>query len=307
MRNVAITGATSFLGQGVIKYLQSKPVNVFAIIRPESKNVNLFKDNKQVTVLRYRMDQTKDWAKEMPNIDSFFHFGWDGVGADGRSNQNIQDKNVNDAVSCMYTAAHLKCRNFLFAGSQAEYGQTAGVVSEQTVCKPIINYGKAKLSVNSLCEPLAKELGINYYHTRIFSVYGQKDHPWALIPSCITTLCDGKEMHLTSCTQYWNYLHVEDAARALCELTFSGAEAGIYNVASTDTRPLKEFVKVIFQECGSGSLHFGTYRNPYEKPVNLQPDIRKLQTAIGFFPMISFEHGISELICQYRKTKEEVV
>ena len=64
----------------------------------------------------------------------------------------------------------------------------------------------------------AKELGVDYIHTRIFSVYGPGDHPWSLIETCIRTFLANGNMEMGPCTQQWNFLYVQEAAQILVKL-----------------------------------------------------------------------------------------
>lgn len=299
---VVITGATSFLGRYLVDELGRQNAEVLAIIRPNSSKRDMYAKYPHVRTILIDMDHIDAWIEAIGSADYFLHFGWDGVGASGRSDAAIQQKNVQAAMRCISGAEALGCKAFLFAGSQAEYGPQTGSISEDIPCNPVIEYGKAKLQV--CMQAIARPSIMKYYHARIFSVYGAGDHPWALIPKCIRTLCAGEEMSLSSCMQYWNYMYAEDAARVLCGLLFSGAESGIYNVASKDTRRLKEFVQVIYDSCGKrGQLSFGTY-NYTESPVSLQPDISRINRVIEEIPFTPFEEVIPKLILKYKSKGE---
>lgn len=301
---VIVTGATSFLGRYIVSELESRGAEVYAIIRPESKSKMLFENNPSVTTVLTNMDNVEEWKKTIVSADYFIHLGWDGIGADGRANTTIQEKNLKDAIGCFYGAADLGCKAFLFAGSQAEYGPQTETISESTKCNPVTEYGRFKLKVSEKLLAI-DNIDMKYYHTRIFSVYGEGDHKWALVPDCIRTLCGKGEMKLSSCKQFWNYMYATDAAYAICQLLLSQAKSGIYNIASTDTRPLYEFVEQIHLLCGhKGSLRFGEY-NPSEKPANLRPSIEALEKAVGVIPHTPFEAAIERMVDLYKKTGEQ--
>lgn len=296
---VILTGATSFLGQHIVTELGKYNKEVYAIIRPTSTKKMLYSTLPYVTTIWTDMDQTELWKEKVGHADYFLHLGWDGVGAAGRSNVQIQDKNVQDTLSCIKAASDLGCKAFLFAGSQAEYGPKYGSISETEACNPTICYGAAKLQVWKQANQMTKQRKLLYYHARIFSIYGIGDHPWALVPSCIKTLCDGRVMQMSSGMQFWNYMYATDAAAVLCRLIFSGAESGIYNVASKDTRRLREFTEEIQKNCDGGKIEYGAYI-PAEKPVNLIPDIQKLEQTLGKFGMTNFSEATKILINRYR-------
>ena len=297
--SVAVTGASSFLGQYVVRELLSRNILVKALIRPKSTAAHLYDRCIGVTVIHEDMVAVDQWLPQMGQCDYFLHLGWDGVGAVGRSNMAIQEQNVGMAEQCFLAARKIGCRSFLFSGSQAEYGPQTEVISETTPCHPVIPYGKGKLMVCERLLSLANGALMRYYHTRIFSVYGLGDHPWALLPNCISTFCDGKVMELSSCEQYWNFMHASDAARVLVKLLLSNAESGIYNIAGHDTRKLRDFVTEVHMLCGSGIPQYGTYVSS-EPIASLQPDISKLEKVVGHVSDASFHEKIAEMVSYYR-------
>lgn len=115
---------------------------------------------------------------------AWLHLGWDGAGSDKRKDVKLQEKNIGYALQSLHTAAALGCKRFLFSGSQAEYGICNEWMKEEQECHPVSEYGKDKVLVYQQATKAAKELGVDYIHTRIFSVYGPGDHPWSLIETC---------------------------------------------------------------------------------------------------------------------------
>lgn len=294
-KTVVVTGATSFLGVHIIDLLKND-FFVYAIIRPQSKSIDKFKNIKNVKVIIADMSDTERWKKEISHADFFLHLGWDGVGTEGRSNFEIQKRNIDNSLRCLESAKELGVKTFIFAGSQAEYGIKNKKISEKEICCPVINYGKAKLAVLKKALPFAEKNDIKYFHLRIFSVYGEQDHPWTLVNTCIRSFLNKETVNLSTCEQYWNFLYVKDAAKQIKSLMLSDAETGIYNIAGNDTRKLKEFVEEIFETCGSiGSINYGGYC-PKEKPANLIPDITKLESKIGKLEYTSFKNGILNIL-----------
>ena len=137
---------------------------------------------------------------------------------------------------------------------------------------------------------------MDYIHARIFSVYGPGDHPWSLVQSCLRTWKQGGEMKLGECTQWWNFLYIEDAAAALVSLLEKG-RAGYYNVAGRDTRRLREFVEEMYELCKrQGSYVYGERPQNAEGLTDLLPDITKIHAETGWEPEIPFAEGIYEIL-----------
>lgn len=291
-----VTGATSFLGSHVVEQLCRQGARVYAVIRPESPSRDRFRGMKNVVTVLAGMGEPEQWVPKIGSAAHFIHFGWDGPGNQGRANASLQQKNIADTLRCLEGAAALGCGTFLFAGSQAEYGPQTGIITEDTQCEPVLPYGKAKLEVFRRAAPLAAANKITWYQARIFSVYGPGDHPWTLVSSCVKGFSAGEDIKLSHCTQRWNFMYAPDAARALAALSVSGAPGGAYNIASRDTRQLLSFVEEIRQVCGNrGSFTLGEY-DAKEPIVSLQPDISKLEAAIGRMSLTDFHTGIEQTV-----------
>ncbi len=339
--NLVVTGATSFLGTALIRQLLTQGHQVYGVVRPDSPNLSAMteavRDRAAVScqgreegfmgggcedrfhILEMELGSLDQISQVIKHpCDMFFHFGWDGSGSHNRTKTDVQQKNVEDGLKALRGAKSLGCRRFLFSGSQAEYGVCQTVMREDMECRPVSEYGKAKVEfgkrARELCRLWARDEGfeMEYIHTRIFSVYGPGDHPWSLVNTCLDTFLKGGVMELGACTQQWNYLYIEDLVKGLLALAFSeepgpdetdfsgsAADCGIYNLAApgTWTRPLREYVEIMRCLCGNrGSCVYGKLPPNAEGPVNLMPSIEKIRARTGWKPEISFEEGIRRML-----------
>lgn len=295
---IVITGATSFLGKKLTETILREGHECFAIVRPESvEKLKSLDADELLHIIPCDVTAVDEWKASLPSFDVFFHLAWSGVGAAGRANPEIQAKNVETTLECMKAAKQLGCKKFVFAGSQAEYGPTDDLTDENHPCSPIIEYGKGKLEVLRRCTELSRILDMDYVHLRIFSVYGEGDHPWTLVSQCVRSFLNGETVDLSLCEQPWNFLYVDDAAEIIYLLGTRETEQGVYNIASSDTRPLKDFVTEMWRLTGEkGNPNFGGRVNAAEKVYGINPCIEKLQNALQFTPKHTFEQGIKSMI-----------
>lgn len=285
-----ITGASSFIGVELCRYLSDNGHSVIAMSRRENEHLEEIMRDGHLQVFRADMQSLFDKAKGI-GADVFIHLAWAGTTHEDRNNPAIHEENVRLSLECVKLAKQMGCQLYVDAGSQAEYGIVPGVLTEETPCNPITEYGKGKLRMYQESCILTKELGLKYIHLRILSVYGENDHDETLIKSSLKKLKANEPVVMQSGNQMWNYVYVKDAARQIAELSINAIgdkefSQEVYNIASNDTRRLQDFIKAMKEIIGSTSvLAFGDY-NP-QKDVNLNPDTHK--TSVIVKPLTTWE------------------
>lgn len=297
MKTVVMTGATSFLGLNVLKKLLEDGYRVYALVRKTSKNLCELPACENLHLIYGDLQNLKVIEKHLVSANYFIHFAWDGSGNIGRADAVVQSKNVDYAMIALEIANRLKCEKFIFPGSQAEYGQKYEEIKEYDSCSPISEYGKAKLSFSNKAHEFCKDKSMSFIHLRIFSVYGYGDREGTLVDLCVTRFMKSEDVQLGSCLQKWNFLYIKDFVEIIEQILMSDIKTGIYNIASSDTRVLKEFVNVIHKVSKSNSqIIFGeTTENPEGSP-SLIPNINKILDVIDEYKFTSFEEGILTII-----------
>ena len=291
MKTAIVTGATGFIGYHLAKKLSALGIFVYAIIRVNSKNKHRLKNLSNIKIIELDMAD----IKKLPSIitakyDVFFHIAWEGE----RNDFIKQYQNVEYTIQAVDIAKELGCKRFICTGSQAEYGLYEDVVTEETLPKPNTAYGSAKVAACYLSKYRAQELGIEWIWTRIFSAYGEYDNPKALIPYLIESFKNNNEVNLTSCRQNWNYLYIDDVVNVLALLIEQGKTGEIYNIASNETKVLKDFVEEIKKIVkGDSTINYATSNNAV---VSLNPCIEKIMVDTSWKIKFKFYEGIYEII-----------
>lgn len=298
-----VTGATSFIGLELIDYLIKQQHKVIGVCRPNSNGLSKIPSGAHVVFAN--MSEYSTLNKVIKSADIFINLAWDGTGHGQRNDVNIQHDNIKNTISSMQAAKKMGCKLFVEAGSQAEYGTITEKITENTPCHPFSEYGKAKLTVQKELFALSEQLDIKYIHLRIFSLFGENDHPWTLIMSSIDKMLRNDPIELSSCTQKWNFLYVKDAVNQIVMLCNYAVKSElfrheIYNIASNDTRVLKDFLVEMYSLTSSKSkLNFGAIT-----PINivsLNPDISKTENTINYISKYTFKEVIDKIICKYKQ------
>lgn len=291
-----ITGASSFIGVELSRYLSDNGHKVIAMSRRANEHLEEIAKDGQLEIVKSDMQTLPEFAKEL-KADVFVHLAWAGTTHEERNNPAVHEENVRLSLECVKLAKRMGCKLYVDAGSQAEYGIVPGVITEDTPCNPFSAYGKGKLKMYKESGVLTKELGLKYIHLRILSVYGENDHDETLIKDTLKKLKEGRAVEMRSGGQKWNYVYVKDAARQIAILSINAVDdkafsQEVYNIASNDTRKLQDFITVMKEITRSSSeLIFGGY-NP-EKDVNLDPNTSKVSSIVAPLTNFTFEKVLS--------------
>lgn len=302
MKKCIVTGATGFIGTALCRELLRESDEVFAVVRPKSVRMHKLKDlqadnpaaETRLHVVEADLGRLGEvLSKTQVHADVFYHLAWNGSAGAEREDFNIQQKNIAYTAEAIRVAKACGCTKFVGAGSQAEYGVVHGVASEdKTVPNPFMMYGAAKLAAYHMGRLLAAQLGIGFVWPRIYSVYGVGENSGTLISYLIETLKKGETPQLSPCENMWNFLYIGDCVKILVALGKSGETEGIYNVASDDTRLLKEFVTELRDIVApSAKLNFGARTADEKRTFWLEPDIGKMEKIVKL-KYLSFAEGI---------------
>ena len=280
-----VTGATGFIGSAFTKILLEYGHEVYAVCLEHSSALKRLPKDPSLKLVYSTLEEYCNLPSQIESADIFVNFAWYGNSVESRSINDIQQKNVSYIAVALKSAQKMGCKLFVEPGTQAEYGTVLDKITEETPCHPFSEYGKAKATVKDVCFNLCEKIGIKYMHLRIFSVYGEFDHLHTLILTSLNRMLENDPLDLSSCTQNWNFIYVRDVAKQiyfLCEKAYKDEnfQHEVFNLASEDTRPLRNFVERIKYLLNSSSvLNFGMLTP--EHLVTLNPDISKMKNYIG--------------------------
>lgn len=300
--NIILTGATSFIGVSLTTLALEQGHKVLAVIRKGSSNcVNLPYSPLLLIEEASLADYTN--IRLMGSYDVCIHLAWDKTTLQGRDDVDAQCKNIQYTIDAVRMAYNAGCRVFLGVGSQAEYGTVNQPLNQHIAAFPTSGYGIAKLAAGQMSHLLCKQLGIRHNWARILSVYGKQDGSQTLLQYVIHMLLKGEKPLLTPCEQIWDYLYLDDCAKALLAIAESGIDGRIYALGSGVSRILRNYIVSIRDTIDPLlPLGFGEIDYYPHQPMFLQADITDLIHDTGYKPDTSFEEGIGKTIAAVRES-----
>jgi UDP-glucose 4-epimerase len=301
---VLLTGASGFVGSYVLRRLVADARHrVAVLLRPSSRTWRI----DEVLNRTRRVDGSLGNLEPARTAIAAFapetviHLAWEGVGGASR-NDPAQVENIRHTVALVQLAHDVGARAWIGLGSQAEYGPTEGPIREDAATRPTTLYGVAKLAAGQFAGHLCRDVGMRFAWLRLFSSYGPKDDPAWMIPSLIRTLLNGERPPLTPGTQLWDYVHVEDAARAIEQTALNAHASGVFNLGSGQSRTIRHVVEQIRDEIDPRlPLGFGDVPFRPDQVMHLEADTGRLREATGWAPEIALAEGLRGTIAWYRE------
>ncbi len=293
MKKVLVTGANGFVGGWLVRELVKNGIEVLALDL-EGHDGNLAK-SELVTFRAFDFSR----VGELDNViadgeyDTFYHFAWIGSAGNGRTDEKLQLNNALWTAECLKFAASKGCKRFVMAGSIMEK-EAAVATTKQGSCPglPYI-YGVGKLAAHYICKPIANSLGIELVWAIITNAYGEGERSPRFVNTTIKKIINGEPLQFTSGVQNYDFVYVEDVARAFYLIGKCGKANCEYVIGSSNARPLKEFIIEMKEAlCPECELVFGDV--PF---TGTNMPLEAFSTAdterdTGFHAQISFTDGV---------------
>ena len=301
IKTILLTGANGFIGSHVAEHLIKNGFQIIALVRAES-DLSLCRDFiKDLVLLDFNsQDLQKSISEYKPTC--LIHAAWEGVSTVQRNDWNIQVKNVTLTTKLLTLANTSGVKKIIAFGSQAEYGNFNGRISENYPAKPNAAYGSVKIAAFQILKTFCELNNLKYYWLRLFSLYGSREKEEWLIPSVIRNACNNIQMDLTACDQYYDYLYIKEFCRAIKLAIESESESGIFNIGSDTSIKIKDLVESIRKKINP-TVQFNYGKLPYRPGQNMhiEGDSGKFYKQFNFEPHTDLDHNLDEILPYYIK------
>lgn len=300
-----VTGASGFLGAAVTAAALRDGHDVIAVARREySARLCKIERSDGGRLVRRVLDLTDSNAFEALLRDAcpdvVVHSAWAGLtGAERDAFDQIDQ--MQACCRLVAAAAHAGVGKFIGIGSQAEYGMTGGRTDETTLPQPSTLYGAAKLSAGILGARISAAVGMDFAWLRLFAVYGPGDNDNWLIPATTAQLLRREQPRLTLGTQVVDYLHVDDAARAVLAVATTRGADGVFNLASGNAVTVRALVEQLRDLAAPGMrLDFGAVSFAPNQVMHIHGAIDRLCAATDWQPAIPLDVGLAQTVAMQR-------
>lgn len=292
MKTAIVTGANGFIGSAVVRELLQHDYHVYAVCRRNSSS-NVPESN-DVEIVFCNLDEMRRLQEAIPArlYDCFYHLAWEGIADAGRDSPEIQIQNVQWTIEALRVAQEIGCERFVGAGSIMERESLAGMLAQGSYPGRGDIYGGSKLLAHIMCKSIAAHLGIDILWGKITNAYGPGENNSRLINSTIRKCLRGESPQFTSGVQNYDFVYIDDVARAFRLIGENGKSFHEYTIGSSTARPLKEFLLEMHRAVAP-EIPFGFGNVPFSG-VNLplaEFDCAQTEADTGFRAQIDFVEG----------------
>lgn len=292
MKKAIVTGANGFVGGAVTKELINNGYKVIALDL-EGHNGNLPEDG-DIIFYSFSLDNSAELKERLreKDIDIFYHFAWAGSAGAARADTSLQLKNAQWTIDCLKLAKELGCSRFVNAGSIMELETIKAVFNPGN--KPGLGYiyGSGKLVAHTMCKSVAADIGIDLVWAMITNAYGVGERSPRMVNTTIQKCIRGEAPQFTAGTQNYDFVYIDDVARAFRLIGENGKAFHEYLIGSSHAKPLKEFLLEMKAAIAPdldfifGDIPFTGVNQPLE-----EFDCSKTEKDTGFKAKITFGEG----------------
>lgn len=304
MKTVIVSGANGFVGSALVKELLKYDYRIFALGR-EGRSSNLAEDSR-VTFVPCELAEMASLKDKLPaeNYDAFYHFAWSGSAGPARADTVLQLQNAQWTVDSLRAAKELGCKRFICAGSIMEHETMAAAYTQGN--KPGMGYiyGGGKVIAHIMCMSVAAQLGIDLLWPEITNAYGVGERSPRMVNTTIQKCIRGEAPQFTAGTQNYDFVYIDDVARAFRLIGENGKPFHEYLIGSSTARPLKEFL-LEMQAAIAPDLDFVFGDIPFtgiDLPLS-KFDCSQTEADTGFRAEVSFAEGCKRTM-QWWKEQE---
>lgn len=292
MKKAIVSGANGFVGGAVVRELLRNGYEILALDQegfsgnlPEDENLRFFPcDLTEMLYLKERLPEQR--------YDLFYHFAWAGSAGPKRADTVLQLQNAQWTIDALRAAKDLGCSRFLCAGSIMEHETMVAAYTQGNRPGPGYIYGGGKLIAHVMCMSVATHIGIDLIWPEITNAYGVGERSPRLVNTTIQKCIQGEIPQFTAGTQNYDFVYIDDVARAFRLIGEKGKPFHEYLIGSSQARPLREFLQemqaaiapeLVFQ---FGDIPFTGIDLPLERF-----DCSQTEADTGFRAEISFTEG----------------
>lgn len=293
---VLVTGATGYIGSAAVRHLRAMGCDVHVLGRRDPGK----------GVVWHRADLLAE--VDLPVADAgaqvCLHLAWSVPPGRFWTHPDNLDW-VGASLRLFRAFAAAGGRRIVGVGSCAEYAWDVPHLREDMPSRPATLYGRAKAALADLLFAFAEQEGLEAAWARLFFLYGPGEPEGKLVSDAVSKLLQGGRVATTPGEQRRDFLHVDDAGRALAMLACT-AITGPINIASGKAVRVRDVLEQVERlTSAEGFVDYGQRALAASEPMELAGDVSRLREEVGFHPYFSLDAGLRDTVEHWRQRLRE--
>jgi len=307
-KRILITGAAGFIGSHLTRRFLEEGNQVVVLVKQSSDLWRIQDIINQIEIHHsdlssISIDSLKSTIKKTHFI---YHLGAAGVNQSQENCSSLINTNVLSTISLLQLARGWNVTKFVYCGSCFEYGEGSSL-TENNFPAPINEYSASKLAAGNFVNMFFRKYNVPTVYLRPFTVYGQFEGLYRLIPHVICHALDGNNVELTGGEQKRDMIFIDDVVEGfLASGIAPGISGEIFNLSTGQEVSVKEIVSIIIKLMGSSIKPiFGA--RPYRKSElwSLSGDPSKAKKALNWKTNTSLKNGLQKTIDWFEKNRSK--
>jgi dTDP-glucose 4,6-dehydratase len=310
---ILVTGGAGFIGSNFIRYVLGSGKN-HSIVNYDKltyagnlANLESIAGNPNYLFVRGDICDAVAVEAAMDGCDAVIHFA-----AESHVDRSIYEPapviqtNVTGTFILLEVARRAGVSRFVHISTDEVYGDIppGDFADENSPVQPSSPYSASKASSDLLVRSYVRTYKFPALITRSSNNYGPYQFPEKFVPLMITNALTDKPLPIYGDgKQQRDWLHVEDNCRGILAVLEKGKTGEVYNIGGLDLEENLTMVRRILQLTGKPEslLSYVQDRPGHDRRYAL--NCKKLETELGWRPVISLEAGLRQTIDWYRKNQ----
>ena len=308
---VLVIGGAGFIGGFVVEELLKEPVREVIIYdnfsRGKMENIEESLKDPRCSIYPYGGDvrETDVLDTAMEGGDYVFHLAAMWLLHCKDYPRTAFDVNVAGTFNVLEACVKHNVKKLIYSSSASVYGDAVEV--PMTENHPFNNknfYGATKISGEAMCTAFNDRYGLSVIGLRYMNVYGPGQDQHAVysgvVPIMLNKIEAGESPTINGDgSQAYDFIYVEDVARANIAALKSDVEHGFYNVGTEVQTTIRELCDTILELKGSDlEVTYVPYSEDDARQLvqNRIGSAKKAREEIGFQYKYSLREGLGKLI-----------
>lgn len=290
---IAITGASGFIGQHLVKHYLNEGDEVCAIIpAPENIDASL-RENPNLSIVKAGFEDFDKLSENIPmkGIDVFYYLSWGGYGK-ATNDYAAQVQNIKPLSDAVSESAKLGCKRFLFSTSFSEYmisEHETKTHDEGAFCNV---YGSAKHAARVLAQAVAAQRGVDFICVAFANTFGPGDRSKRSTNLFLHRLLNGQDLDLTEGIHLYDWNYIDDTLNGLVLAGEKGKSDAVYYIGNNERRPLKDIVSDVRDYVApDAKINLGTYKEDFHVDYSCV-DVHRLYRETGYLAKWDFKDAV---------------